>query len=240
MFLNCHLIGMQATVLFLGQAATPPTVEEVEKKLIELREKVTSFVARVSTIQKHEVKGNITESDSTGTIDWMRKGDKVVYRSKTSGHTSFTRYGQSTVVEATSTSLCDGEFLYQIYEDEVPLRAIKRKNDLSLSADGGLMFQRMRQDHSLTMLADEPVDGVDCYVVEATPNKPNEAAAAKTLMYFQKETGINVKNVGLAKDGTSKVFTHSYFDIKVNAAVDPEQFTFKPPPDAVIVDKTAD
>ena len=102
-------------VLGIGASARGESVEEVQKKLVESHGKLKSYTCKSKTVQNLDMgQGNKMQSDYAGTIEWMRKGDKFLYRTELKGNVVQNMGGQegtSLLGEQEGTSL-----LYYVFE----------------------------------------------------------------------------------------------------------------------------
>jgi len=224
--------------LGFGFPAAAQTVEEAEKKLAESFAKLKSYTAKTKMVQDLDLgEGNKMKSDMDGTIEWSRKGDKALYRSDMKGSSAQTFGGQEMKTDASTTVISDGDVVYTLTDQAGQKMAYKQKADVTIGGDAKSVLQPMREDHTLKLLADEKVDGQDCFVIEAMPKEMEGNPFGKMVLYFRKDAGLNIKVVGRdPKDKT--VYTASTTDIKLNPDVDPQRFVFKAPEGVELMDMT--
>jgi len=225
---------------FASAAASAETLEEVEKKLIDAYSKLKSYTARLKEAEDIPMAaGDYTKSDTQGTVEWMRKGDKILFRMEISG-TSTQKYGTSeSKGQQSSTLVCDGEMFYTLGEQAGQKRFIKQKRDSSIDGDFRTMLDMVRTENDVKLLADAKVDGAECIVVEITPRaKPaDDDPIHKNLAYFRKDIGLNVKVASFNKDG-KEIFSHTLLDLKTDVAIDSARFVLKAPDGVEITDLT--
>jgi outer membrane lipoprotein-sorting protein len=115
--------------------------------------------------------------------------------------------------------------------------ATKQKPEVAATGDPKELFKKMHSDNTVKMLPDEKVDGVSTVVFEVVPKDVAGSPVAKSIMYFAKDTGINVKVVGKDKDGKD-VFSNMSTDIKLNTEIANDHFVFKAPEGVQVMDMT--
>jgi outer membrane lipoprotein-sorting protein len=146
--------------------------------------------------------------------------------------------GQENKTEMSVTMICDGDSMYTLSTQMGQTMATKQKPDASLGGDLKKYFEDIIAKHNVKVLPDEKIDGEACFVIEATPKDPAAAASiAKTIMYFRKDIGINVKMVGMDKDG-KEVFSNISSDFKINSDIAADRFVFKAPEGVQVMDMT--
>lgn len=224
--------------LFFSSLASAATVEEVQKVLEDARAKVKSYTAKTKMTQDIDMGGgNKMQSTMEGTIEWMRKGDKVLYRNDNKANTVTSMGGQETKTESTAAIISDGDFMYTLGEEGGEKHAIKSPAEPSIAGDAKTMFEAMQKDSNIKVLPDEKVDGADCYVIEATPKDKTAAPMSKTVVYLRKDNALNVKNEGFDAAG-KKIFSSQTTDIKLNAVIPADHFVFKAPAGVELMDLT--
>ncbi|MBI4719295.1 MAG: outer membrane lipoprotein carrier protein LolA [Planctomycetes bacterium] len=229
-------LGACVLCLACGRWAAAETIEEVEKKLVEAQGKLKSYTAKTKTTQDLDMsEESKIKSTDEGTIEWMRVGDKTLFRQDSKSMTSGKLGGKEMKEELTQTIINDGQFFYTLSDQGGQKTAYKTKADDSMTNDAKQMFAMMREDHNLKLVGDEKVDGADCYVVELVPKQTEGNPVVKNIMSFRKDCGIAVKTVG--KDKNDKViFTNTTTDIKLNAEIARDRFEFKAPEGVELMD----
>ncbi|MEK7710278.1 MAG: hypothetical protein AAB341_00145 [Planctomycetota bacterium] len=216
------------------------SIEDVQKKLIESNAKLKSYSCKMKMVQNLDMgQGNKVQSDYAGTTEWMRKGDKVALRTDLKGTAVQSFGGQDNKMEMSVTLVCDGDALYTLSTQMGQTMATKQKPDDSLGGEPKKFIDNIVAKHNVKVMPDDKVDGEACFVIEATPKDPADAATiAKTIMYFRKDIGVNVKTVGMDKDG-KEVFSNTSSEFKINADVAADRFVFKAPEGVQVMDMTA-
>jgi len=215
------------------------SVEDVEKKLVEAHSKIKSYTSKTKTVQNFDMgQGNKMSSDYGGTIEWKRDGEKHLFRTEMKGTTTQSMGGTDNKMDVSVLMISDGNFLYSLSEQMGQKMAIKQKPDTSMTGDPKKLFDKIHSDNTVNLLPDEKVDGVSAVVFEVIPkDESGGGPVAKSIMYFAKDTGINVKVVGKDKDG-KEVFTNSSTDIKLNTEIPNDRFVFTAPEGVEVMDMT--
>ena len=214
-------------------------VEDVEKKLVEAHSKMKSYTSKTKTVQNFDMGGgNKMSSDYGGTVEWKRDGDKQKFRTEMKGTTNQSMGGTDNKMEVSVLMVSDGEFLYTLSEQMGQKMATKQKPDAAMTGDPKKLFEKIHADNTVSILPEEKVDGVSTVVFEVVPKNTADGPVAKSIMYFAKDTGINVKVVGKDKEGKD-VFTNTSTDIKVNTEIANDRFVFKAPEGVQVMDMTA-
>lgn len=229
------LVGL--AVLALVVPAQAQSLDEVEKELTKAADKVKSFTAEVTMKSQMQQPGVTMESSGKGTIEFMRKGDETLWRMDQETSTVTEAAGQMQKTEVSTLTIVDGEFMYVLTERAGEKKAIKSKADpaqMKLAAKD--VFDQLRKDHELKLLPEAPVEGVDAYVIEATPKK-QVGPIAKQVLHFGKESGMLLKMEALDASG-KPMHTTTFSALKLNVKIDPERFKFKAPEGVQVMDMT--
>lgn len=211
-------------------AAFGDTLEEVEKKVIAAARKVTSVQGKMTTKMEMMAPGYETVSDTKGTVAYVRKGEKTLYRMQMETSSKTKMGDQEMKQESTSLMICDGEIIYTLSDTAGQKTVTKIK-----ATPEELGFKAMRANADLKLLPDDKVDDKPVYVIESTPK--GQSGAGKTLSYYQQDTGFMVKSVSFSPDGrplSTTMFTDLKFDEKLSA----DQFEFKVPAGVQVIDMT--
>ncbi|MCC7292017.1 MAG: outer membrane lipoprotein carrier protein LolA [Phycisphaerales bacterium] len=226
--------------LVLGAGAVTAmgeTVEEIEKKLTEAYAKMTSYSAKVKTDTDMDMgDSGSSKSHTEGTMEWMRKGDKVLMRMDMKMNSVTKVAGQEIKMDGTTLMICDGDFTYTVTDMAGQKSAMKAAVDPNAIGDVKNMFALWKKDYELKVLPDAKAEGEDCYVIEATPKSPG-AVVGKMQASFSKKNGMSVRMVSFdakGKQATVMVTT----DIKLGAALAADRFVFKAPEGVQVMDMT--
>jgi len=233
-WLSCMLLLVSSAFL------RAETMDEAEKKLMEAHAKLQSYTARLKHVENVPLTGtDFMASDVDGTIEWKRKGDAILYRLELNG-TSTQKFGDNEQkAQQTSTLVSNGKMFYTFAEQMGQKRFIKQKSDSSINGDIRSVLDTVREENDFRLAADEKVDGADCYVIEVTPKIPpsDDNPVHKTLIYFRKDNGLNVRVLSRNKAGKD-VFDNTLLDLKTNVPIDASRFVLHPPPGVEITDLT--
>ena len=234
---NRTVVILVAVLLgWVATAGAGDTLESVEKKLTEKSKTVKALTADVSMVTDMAFPGGSSKSKSTGTLEFLKKGDMFLSRMEINT-VSTQKYGeQETKMESSTQTILDGEFAYVLADQMGQKMAMKQKADNMQGADAETMFRTLRKDHDLKLLPDSTVDGQAVYVIEATP-KSAATGAGKSVSYFAKDSGLVVKMVNFNPQG-QPMSEMTYTSIKVNPKIDPDRFVFKAPAGVQVMDMT--
>ena len=231
---------VSALLFLLVPSVRAETMDEVEKKLMEAHARLQSYTARLKHVENVPLTGtDFMASDVDGTIEWKRKGETILYRLEIRG-TSTQKFGANEQKsEQTSTLVSDGKFFYTFAEQMGQKRFIKQKADTSIIGDIRSVLDTVRADNHFKLAADDKVDGADCYVIEVTSNIPpsDDNPIHKTLIYFRKDIGLNVRVLSRNKDGKD-VYDNTLLQLKKDVSIDASRFVLHAPSDVEITDLT--
>lgn len=239
----CLLVSISVACASAGalRAADTPageTVESIQKKVLALHGKIKSFSGRIDLRFDSTLQGDWVKSNTTSPVEYVFKGDKVLYRIDLKTETvRSTQEGQVKTVEE-QTLMSDGEFMYQLGQQNGKKIAFKANIDkLQTSVPSKEFFLWLERDYELTVLPDEKVDGKDCWVIRAAKKTDDEVLKLKTVTYFRKDIPVMVKTVNYDRFDNVMQVTEVK-DIKLDVDIKPERFQFKPDPDTQIHDQT--
>lgn len=233
------LLVMAFLVLGSAVAWSQATLESVEKAIAEKSAGHTAWQGKVVTEQNMQTPDMKMEGRGESTFEYMKKGDKWLYRMEGKSRNKSTAAGQEQTQDITMLTICDGEFVYTLSDTQGQKSAMKMKapEDLSLVSDKA-MFDTLSKEHTLKLLPDESVDGKKCWVIEATPKQAAPpGTAAVVVTYYDQDSGMSLKSI--AKDSAGKtVFSSVTTDVKVDPKIAPERFVFKAPEGVQVMDMT--
>lgn len=221
-------------------AARGQTLEEVEKKINQHADQLKSWVWEGTTIQDFDSEHFKMKATMHGRIEFMKQDGKVLYHMETKSSGSRQVAGQEDTLDSTSTTICDGQFVYTLTEQGGEKSATKTKADpVQTSAFGKADFELLRQSHDLKLLADETLDGQGVYVVEAIQRAVEGAPMGPTrsLYYFSKDNGFNLKTVTMDANGKT-ILTATTKSLQMNPTLSPDRFVFKAPEGVEVMDLT--
>ncbi len=224
-----------AVSLVASSTARGDSIEEVEARLLEAYSKLQAYTARFKDVEDIPLTaGDYMKSDTDGSVEWMRKEGKILYRMELKG-TKSQKFGTNeSRVEQTTTLVCDGDLFHTVGEQLGYKRYVKQKRDSSINGDFRTMREMVRQDNTVRLVSDDKIEGADCYVAEITPKtKPaDDDPMHKTLAWFRKDIGLNVRAASYNKDG-KEVQSHTLLDLKINVPIDAAHFVPPPVPEGV-------
>ena len=225
-----------------ARVSAAETLESVEKKLDGMSDKITSMTCKQKTVMDMEMGPTKMTSDTTGTYEYVKKGDKMMWRMESKGVSVTKMAGMDNKTETTGLMIGDGEYNWTLSETNGQKACYKQRSPRDNQTTAGkTFFASMREDHTLKLLPDETIDGKPCWVVEATPKeKPStpDLSMGVTIFFIQQDTGLIVKTV--TKDGSGKpISTMTMTDIKINPSINPDRFKFKAPAGVEVMDMSA-
>ncbi|MHC5112043.1 MAG: LolA family protein [Planctomycetota bacterium] len=227
-----------AMVLGLSAGAWAETIESVEKAITERSKEIRSMSYNStywSDMQTADMK-NRTEGKTA--YEYMLKGETPLYRMETTSKTVQEMGGNKTTTSGSTTSVCDGQFiyLYSDYGDYKSATKSKATNDITGLVDSNY-FTMMRQSYDLSLKPDAKVGPHDAWVILAKLKQVTPGVAVEQDMYFDKETGVVVRTV--ARDANGKVTMESNTtDLKVNSTISEDRFVFQAPEGVEVIDMT--
>ncbi|MBL8879678.1 MAG: outer membrane lipoprotein carrier protein LolA [Phycisphaerales bacterium] len=224
----------------LPVAFAADTLESVEKAIVEKNEKLTSIQFRSVTNQELSSPQFTMKTDSESTVEAAKKGDVWMFRAEAKTKSSQKMGDQETKSDQATLMVCDGKFNYVLSDTAGQKQAMKMamSQDVSMISNKKF-FDQLRKDHELKLLADEKAEGKDAWVVEATPkNAASSPMMSKMKFYFDKDSGMTVQVIGLNAEGKPMSTTVNK-DIKINASIPDDRFTFKAPEGVTVMDMTS-
>jgi len=229
------------SMFFLSLVFVPArgdAIEDMEKKLVDAHAKLKSLSCKMKMTEHVELgEGIEIKSTNDGTVEWMKRGEKVLYRSDAKSSSMQKFGGQEVKTEADTTIVADGEFYYELSTQGGERFVRKDRPPATLAGSAKSILDALRPEHELKALPDEKLDGAECFVIEVTPKKPDDNPMSKMVVSFRKDCGVNVKTVGHDPSG-KPMYTMLASDLKLNPDLNPERFQFKIPDDAEVEDLT--
>lgn len=212
--------------------ASDPKLDEVEKKLEESYRKVKAYTGKIKSATEISYgEGMTMKMDMEGTIEALRKDGKVLTRSEMRSKTVQNMAGQEMKTDQNMLSIMDGEYTYNLVDNtDGPMKGQKQAMKFKITETVDPMpLKDLKNDYNLKLLAEEKMDGSDCFVVEATPKSPSTAPGAPTKMisHFRKDSGLVAKMVSFVSD--KPMMTMTMTDVKLDATLPPDRFVFKAP-----------
>ena len=238
-FTKSWMCGALAAGL-LACTAAADTLESVEKAIIEKVAQHKSYQFKSAVTQNMDMPEMKIESQTQGTFEFLKKGDKWLYRSEAKTKSTTVAQGHEQKSDNTVLMICDGEYMYTLSESDGQKSAMKSRmgaEQFTMLTDKAY-FDSLRKDWDLKLLPDETVDGKATWAIEATFKQAKTAPAGTMITmitYFDKENGLGIKMIG--KDTAGKtVMTSTTTDIKINPTLNADRFVFKAPAGVQIID----
>lgn len=209
---------------------------ELEKKLDQSYADLKSYSAKSSSTSDISYGSTNRKMESSGTMEWVRRGDRVLMRSDTTIKTTTTENGAETASTSKITAVNDGEFSWVLNEEGGKKTVTKMRTPDVEAYSPARMFDAYREYYEIKLLADEDFDGQACYVVEMKM-KPMQGAppSGRQLMYFRKDVGLFVKSVSYDQNG-KETSVNETTDIKLDAGISAERFKFQVPEGAEVTE----
>lgn len=236
--ISCLIVAVVA--IATGHVLAGETLESVEKKIVEQWEKHRSVSASFAMTQNMETSGMKADSTSEGTYEYMKDGERHLYRMDMTTTMVQDLGGQTMKSLSKIMMIDDGEFQYTLAEVQQlnePMVIKAKSNPTKINGCGKAMFDSLHKQYDLKLMPDKTVSGKSVYVIQGTPKATSSAPRGGFFYYFRKDIGMPVKIVYLDKDGKT-VQTMTYSDIKLNAKIDRNRFVFKAPDGAQFKDTT--
>lgn len=230
------LAGVTLTLAMVAFAGAE-TLEEVEKKIIAASKELKSYTADIEYEMEMKQPNYSTTGRGEGTQQFLRSGDKVMWRVELDVRSKTSARGQETDANSSTLSVCDGKHIYTLMDQAGNKMATKMNMDpTKQGVVDASMFEGLRKEHELKLLADKKVGEMDVYVIEATP-KAGKAQTGPTIYHISKDHGMVVKYVTMSPDG-QPMMNFTYKNVKTNVKVDPKRFEFEAPAGVRVMDMT--
>lgn len=215
------------------------SLEDAEKKIIEAYKNTKSCSAKMKMTTEMATSGMTMKQDLDGSLDWSRQGDQVKFRTEFKGAMVQNMGGNETKSDVDMTAVYDGQYMHTLMTNMGQTMAMKQKLDPKMASfDAEMTLKQLKEQANLTLLADEKVDGRDCYVIEATMKAQDPMnPMAKQKIYFTKDSGTTVKMLAFDKDGKT-VMTMDVSDVKLNQEIPADRFVLAIPEGVQVMDMT--
>ena len=218
------LLMMTMVVWIPAAVAEGPTLEAIEKAVVEKWDALTSMSGTLDLALEVKLNPNATapmKLAGGGDVAYLKR-DNPLYRSYI-----WVGIGHSKMVEAQAVS--DGAKMQ--YEASIPMGQVRESGTVDtaeVGAPGGKpLFDLLREHFVLAALPDAKVGEKPAYVVEAKPkDDSDEVPVSKLEIFFDQTTGIPVKLRAVGKDG-AEMGALTMKDLKVNETLGEDVFVFK-------------
>lgn len=231
--------GLVLVVLALSDPGVPIklSVEEAEKNIVERFQRIQSLTATITNEESQDDKGKTTSVVITRNIEWMRKGTRFLYRAETTTRTTEQDVAGSHTRQTTSTTVSDGDRVVRLAEQDGQVTAVQRRADVTVTPDVRAMFEVLRADNHLTRFPDVKVGIQDCYAIQVVPKVKKGSDLLQTMIYFQKDTGLDVRTVVYGRDN-KPLFTSTTTNVRVNPEIPEDRFVIVVPDGVELIDET--
>ncbi len=214
------------------------SADEIKKQIHAKVSKLKTISYKMKSVSETTDPNLSTKSTTEGTLEYMRKGDKILSRMEMTSKSIMVMGGNETKTDSKMIIVDDGEFIYNYSEAADSKHVIKQKRDQSNSEavfNPEKGFKDTEKMYAYKALPDETVDGKPCWTLEMTPTDPSLAYIGKSVTCYDKATGMVLKST--TYDPKGKVTTSmTITDLKVDADIPAERFKFTPPPGVEVHD----
>ncbi len=229
---------MFAGILDGATARAEVTVDSIQEKLLALHGKIKSFSGRIDSRFDSTLQGAWVKSHTNGPVAYKFQGGKILYRMDLKIETLRESDAEKTTTREEQVLMSDGDYMYQSGVQDGEKIAYKADVDsLQTCVPTKHFFGWLKRDYDLTVLPDEKVDGMDCWVIRAAKKSEEEVLQLKTVTFFRKDVPIMVKTINYDRFDNVMQVTEIK-DIQLDVELDPEKFVFKADPDTKIIDQS--
>lgn len=245
-------IAVAATCTLLGLAslsasdkeplpATPPpdSLVTIERLAVERCRGHNSLTGRMRLHKEFTAPQGEVTTEAIGEYLHERQGEKIMFRVDLKNVVTTRAGGREAKVEQQILTISDGMFSYTLAETDGKI--VSASKSVAQPAQTVLadvnFFQTLRAKFALKVMPDEKIDGHDVWVIEARPHAPVPGAAARSLHYILKDSGIRLRSTDHDATGRRIQFA-GLSDLKFDEPIDPKRFIFTAPKGVQIVDMT--
>lgn len=226
------LIPMLAVLTIAARAAD--TLEQIEAAMKKNWDGFSSLSMDSETTMDQTSEQFSMKMNSTTSTEMAKDGTK--WKSRSEGKTTTTQKiatQPETTTTANSLTVSDGVYMYSLTESNGVKQATKMKVPANKDYAGDSWLKTMREHYDLKVLPDETVDGIACWVIEATPKQPGQGPGT---YFFSKQHGMMVKFINKGPDG-KVLSTMTTKNIKVNPSIPADRFVFTAPAGVTVMDQ---
>ena len=233
------LRNMIGTLLLICVVLAPAAfadekVDALEKEIAAKWKDINSMTAKMESVMDMEQQGMKMHHAMKGTMEYLRKDDKMLSRMESETESDMDMGGQKQTMKSTSLMVSDGEFMHTLSETMGQKMCVKMKADPELIGNDA-MLKTLKEQNDLSMGDDETVNGDKCWVLISKAKQTQPGAPNKTCYYFRQKDGIAIQTIGYDDSG-KKIMTSTLSDIKINQKIDPARFEFKVPEGVQVMD----
>ncbi len=232
---------MLATTALLAFAVTAQaeTLKEVQDKIQDIVSKYKTVQFKMKMTSEMNMAGSVSKTNSDSDVQAAKKGDVVVSRVQTKMKTVASMAGQEFKTDMESLAICDGKVMWNITES--PQKQIaKMKYDPNQHSyfNPKDSWKAMESHFDMKLMPDETIDGKSCWTISMEPKDATmKAVQSKSVSYYDKKTGMSPKTITFGPDG-KKAGEITMTDIKIDADIPSDRFTYTPPAGAKVEDMT--
>lgn len=235
------------TLFVIFIAGSCPAVRADERTFEAVRQAIIDQVAGHRSIQykmhfESEMTAGETVAKTVGDTLFAgaKRDDARMFRMEIQSSTTRTTGDKSEVIASSILALNDGKHGYVVQEAQGQKSAVKHKADARPArnpTDYKLNFDTLVAENDIKLKADETVDGIEAYVVESAPKKPDASPYSRAVTYFRRDTGLMLKSVSYDKQD-QPVMTMTFSDYRLDEDISPDRFVFTLPDGVELVDMT--
>lgn len=234
-------VAVLVAVLNVACVHAADELDAIEAKMKALWDGFTSLSYDSVTKMDNSTDQFTYKMDSTGTNEMAKAGEKKwKMRSDSKTLTVQKIAGQpETKSESITQIYSDGETMYNYTESQGAKNATKVKIPKESPDVSESFIKTMRPHYDLKLLPEETVEGMPCWVIQATPKQAEARANGGTMKYcISKDNGMTV--LMEMKDAAGKVMSVTTIkNVKVNPTIAADRFVFTAPPGVVVQDADA-
>ncbi|MCG3126226.1 MAG: hypothetical protein CHACPFDD_01056 [Phycisphaerae bacterium] len=224
-------------LMVLPVAAAEDTLEDVQKRILEVWSRQKSLTAKVE-MKVSFVRGpQRMDSTGSGTIEMLRKGDLMMTRSELKTTGARKQGEQEQKFETLTSAVDNGEFVISLEDSQGNKRATKGVSGTTQTSDVSRLFTALTREHNLKLLPNEKFGDVAVFVIEAERKVQGQFPVAKMVLSFSQDHGYLVRNLLYTREGDllqQVVFS----DFKLDADIPAERFTLEIPEGVKVNDMT--
>jgi outer membrane lipoprotein-sorting protein len=212
------------------------TLEDIEAKMKGQWESLKSVSSDTETVMEQAQTGYSMKSVTTGTYEMVRNGEVWKYRMESTGTTTTDIGGTVSDTKSETVSVNDGATMltYSLTNGQPSATKMKApKTDVTTIG----MFDGLKDTHDIKILPDETVDGVACWVLEATA-KQKTAGQDSAMRWFIGQSDGQMRLMESIVNG-KKIMTTKIKNVKVNPSIADSRFTYTVPAGVPVTDLDA-
>ncbi len=233
----CFLSGLWLTTS--RTIASEDSLPSIESHAIAAAAKLEAVTAKMRINTMMKMGEADIESESNGTYDHQRHGNRIVFRIDLKNVVTSRNQGQTRKAEQSVLTISDGAACYvittQAGRKPTVTKSIPQPGQTIVADEN--FFATLKKSYNLRVLPDQNIEGKIAWVIEATPKAAAADQPAKTIHYIQKESGLRVKSTGHDKTGRRIQLT-ALSQINLKPDIKPDRFLVELPDDVTIVDMT--